>query len=80
MSTKNYITINRGYLLKKLFIKKNQARMILQIDTQTNTVCSKWYSIELIRQKTSYDAESIKKAIAEKTELGGYAWVEWNNK
>ena len=74
MSTKNYITINRGYLLKKLF------RMILQIDTQTNTVCSKWYSIELIRQKTSYDAESIKKAIAEKTELGGYAWVEWNNK
>ena len=54
--------------------------MILQIDTSTNTVCSKWYSVELIRQKTSYDAESIKKAIAEKTELGGYAWVEWNNK
>ena len=54
--------------------------MILQIDTKTNTVCSKWYSIELIKQKTSYDAEDIKKAIAEKTELGGYIWLEFNNK
>lgn len=54
--------------------------MILQIDTSTNTVCSKWYSLTSITQKTSYDAESIKKAISEKTELGGYAWVEWNNR
>ena len=54
--------------------------MNLQIDKSTNTDYSKQYSIKLIRQKTSYDAESIKKAIAEKTELGGYAWVEWNNK
>ena len=54
--------------------------MILQIDTKTNTVCSKWYSIELIKQKTSYDADDIKKAIAEKTEMGGYIWLEFNNK
>ena len=54
--------------------------MILQFDIEDNKIVYKWYSIELIRQKTSYDADSIKKAIAEKTELGGYAWVEWNNK
>ena len=54
--------------------------MILQIDTQTNTVCHRWYSIEMIKQKTSYDADDIKKAIAEKKEIGGYAWVEWNNR
>ena len=54
--------------------------MIAQLDLDTNKIVHKWYSIELIKQKTSYDAESIKKAIAEKTELGGYAWVEWNNK
>lgn len=54
--------------------------MILQIDTSTNTVCHRWYSIEMIKQKTSYDADDIKKAISEKTEVGGYAWIEWNNK
>ena len=54
--------------------------MIIQIDVDTNAVVHKWYSIEMIKQKTSYDAESIKKAISEKTELGGYAWIEWNNR
>lgn len=54
--------------------------MILQIDVDTNAVVHKWYSIEMIRQKTSYDAEDIKKAISEKKETGGYAWVEWNNR
>ena len=54
--------------------------MILQIDIDTNAVVHKWYSIEMIKQKTSYDAEDIKKAIAEKKETGGYAWVEWNNR
>ena len=54
--------------------------MILQVDTQNNTLVHKWYSIELIKQKTSYDADDIKKAIAEKTEMGGYIWLEFNNK
>ena len=54
--------------------------MILQIDTSTNTVCHRWYSIEMIKQKTSYDADIIKKAIAEKKQVGGYAWIEWNNR
>ena len=54
--------------------------MIAQIDLENGTIVHKWYSLTSITQKTSYDAESIKKAISEKTELGGYAWLEWNNR
>ena len=54
--------------------------MILQLDLDTNKIVHQWYSIEMIKQKTSYDAESIKKAIQEKKDFGGYAWLEWNNK
>lgn len=54
--------------------------MIIQFDIENNKIVHQWYSLTNITQKTSYDAESIKKAIEEKTELGGYAWVEWNNR
>ena len=54
--------------------------MILQIDADTNSVVHRWYSIELIKQKTSYDAEDIKKAIECKREYGKYIWLEFNNK
>ena len=54
--------------------------MIAQLDLDTNKIVHQWYSVEKIRQHTSYSAENIKKAIAEKTDLGGDAWVEWNNK
>ena len=69
-----------GYLLKKNYFIKKLFKMILQVDTQNNTLVHKWYSIEMIKQKTSYDADDIKKAIAEKTEMGGYIWLEFNNK
>ena len=54
--------------------------MILQIDEETNTVCSKWYSLEKIKQHTSYNPDSIKDAIEKKEQYGGYIWCEWNKK
>lgn len=54
--------------------------MIVQIDEETNTVCNKWYSIEKIKQHTSYNPDSIKKAIYDKKPYGGCIWLEYNNR
>lgn len=54
--------------------------MILQIDFNNNTICSKWYSLEKIKQHTSYNPDKIKDAIEKKEQYGGYIWYKWDNK
>lgn len=54
--------------------------MILQIDFKNNKICHKWYSLTKIVQNTSYDENSIKKAIKEKRPYGEYLWLEYNEK
>ena len=51
--------------------------MIVQIDLENNSICHKWYSVEMIKQKTSYEPEKIKEAIDKKTMYAGYLWYEW---
>lgn len=52
--------------------------MIVQIDLENRSICHKWYSIEQIKQHTSYNIDDIKEAINDKTIYEGYLWYEWN--
>lgn len=53
--------------------------MILQFDIENNKIVHQWYSLTSITQKTSYDADSIKKAIKNREPYGKCLWLEYNN-
>ena len=54
--------------------------MILQLDIEDNKIVHKWESVDKIRQHTSYDENSIKKAIEDSKPYGGCLWIEYSNK
>lgn len=54
--------------------------MILQIDTENNIIVHKWYSLELIKQHTSYSIDKIKTSIREQKPYGHYIWIEYGKK
>ena len=54
--------------------------MILQFDIENNTIVHKWLSLTKIEQNTSYDADSIKRAIKNREPYGKCLWLEYNNK
>lgn len=54
--------------------------MIVQIDLDNRSICNRWYSIEQIKQHTSYNPDDIKEAIKNKTIYCDYLWYEWNKK
>ena len=51
--------------------------MILQFDIEDNKIVHKWESVEKIRQHTSYDENSIKKAIEDSKPYGGCLWLNY---
>lgn len=53
--------------------------MIAQLDLDTNKIVHQWDSVTSITQKTSYDADSIKKAIENREPYGKCLWLEYNN-
>ena len=54
--------------------------MIAQLDLDTNKIVHQWDSVTSITQKTSYDADGIKKAIEDRKPYGGYVWLNYCKK
>ena len=54
--------------------------MILQFDIEDNKIVHQWESVTKIKQHTSYDENSIKKAIDDRSPYGGCLWLSYSKK
>ena len=52
--------------------------MILQFDIEDNKIVHQWESVDKIRKHTSYDENSIKKAIEDSKPYGGCLWLNYS--